>query len=181
MYKNLDESKIGAGLSDLDELARQQSFIEKSKTIVSELEKEKGSPLTCHVATFGCQMNARDSEKLLGILIQAGYVPIESEDADLVIYNTCTVRDNANQKVYGRLGVLNGFKKKNPYMKIAMCGCMTQEPSAVEKIKTSYPFVDLIFGTHNIFTFAELLYRLLTEHKSWKIYPSNENINIKPV
>jgi len=165
MYKNLDKTKIGAGLSDLDELARQQSFIEKSKTIVSELIKQKGSPLTCHVATFGCQMNARDSEKLLGILIQAGYVPIESEDADLVIYNTCTVRDNANQKVYGRLGVLNGFKKKNPYMKIAMCGCMTQEPSAVEKIKTSYPFVDLIFGTHNIFTFAELLYRLLTEKK----------------
>ena len=86
-----------------------------------------------------------------------GYEIIEDENADFVIYNTCTVRDNANQRVYGRLGVLNGYKKKNPHMKIALCGCMMQEPSVIEKIKTSYRFVDLIFGTHNIFKFAELL------------------------
>ncbi len=165
MYSNLDQTKIGAGLSDLDELARQQAYIEEAKKLVSELSDNKGSALTCHVATFGCQMNARDSEKLLGILIEAGYQPIDTEDADLVVYNTCTVRDNANQKVYGRLGVLNGKKKKNPLMKIALCGCMTQEPSAVEKIKTSYPFVDLIFGTHNIFTFAELLCKMLKSDK----------------
>lgn len=165
MYSNLDKTKIGAGLSDLDELARQKAYIEEAKTLVAKIAGEKGSPLTCHVATFGCQMNARDSEKLLGILIEAGYQPIETEDADLVVYNTCTVRDNANQKVYGRLGVLNGKKKKNPLMKIALCGCMTQEPSAVEKIKTSYPFVDLIFGTHNIFTFAELLCKMLKADK----------------
>ena len=165
MYSNLDKTKIGAGLSDLDELARQKAYIEEAKTLVAKISDEKGSPLTCHVATFGCQMNARDSEKLLGILIEAGYQPIETEDADLVVYNTCTVRDNANQKVYGRLGVLNGKKKKNPLMKIALCGCMTQEPSAVEKIKTSYPFVDLIFGTHNIFTFAELLCKMLKADK----------------
>ena len=165
MYSNLDKTKIGAGLSDLDELARQKAYIEEAKGLVAKIADEKGSSLTCHVATFGCQMNARDSEKLLGILIEAGYRPIETEDADLVVYNTCTVRDNANQKVYGRLGVLNGKKKKNPLMKIALCGCMTQEPSAVEKIKTSYPFVDLIFGTHNIFTFAELLCKMLKADK----------------
>lgn len=165
MYSNLDKNKIAAGLSDLDELARQQAYIEEAKGLVTKLAGEKGSSLTCHVATFGCQMNARDSEKLLGILIEAGYQPIDTEDADLVVYNTCTVRDNANQKVYGRLGVLNGKKKKNPLMKIALCGCMTQEPSAVEKIKTSYPFVDLIFGTHNIFTFAELLCKMLKSDK----------------
>ena len=102
-------------------------------------------------------MNARDSEKLVGILEKVGYEIIEDENADFVIYNTCTVRDNANQRVYGRLGVLNGYKKKNPHMKIALCGCMMQEPSVIEKIKTSYRFVDLIFGTHNIFKFAELL------------------------
>ena len=165
MYSNLDKTKIAAGLSDLDELARQQAYIEEAKGLVAKIAEEKGSLLTCHVATFGCQMNARDSEKLLGILMEAGYQPIETEDADLVVYNTCTVRDNANQKVYGRLGVLNGKKKKNPLMKIALCGCMTQEPSAVEKIKTSYPFVDLIFGTHNIFTFAELLCKMLKADK----------------
>lgn len=165
MYSNLDQTSIAAGLADLDELARQQAFIEEAKVQVADLSVQKGSMLTCHVATFGCQMNARDSEKLLGILIEAGYQPIDSEDADLVVYNTCTVRDNANQKVYGRLGVLNGKKKKNPFMKIALCGCMTQEPSAVEKIQTSYPFVDLIFGTHNIFTFAELLCQMLKSEK----------------
>jgi len=102
-------------------------------------------------------MNARDSEKLVGILEQVGYEITEDENSDFVIYNTCTVRDNANQKVYGRLGVLNGYKKKNPDMKIALCGCMMQEPAVIEKIRTSYNFVDLIFGTHNIFKFAELL------------------------
>ena len=102
-------------------------------------------------------MNARDSEKLSGILREAGYVETESEDADFVIYNTCTVRENANLRVYGRLGVLHGYKKKNPHMKIALCGCMMQEATVVEKLQKSYRFVDLIFGTHNIFKFAELL------------------------
>ena len=101
--------------------------------------------------------DARDSEKLSGILREAGYVETESEDADFVIYNTCTVRENANLRVYGRLGVLHGYKKKNPNMKIALCGCMMQEATVVEKLQKSYRFVDLIFGTHNIFKFAELL------------------------
>ena len=103
-------------------------------------------------------MNARDSEKLTGILEQIGYVEEEEENqADFVIYNTCTVRENANQKVYGDLGQLNRVKKKNPHMLIGLCGCMMQEPEVVEKLKKSYRFVDLIFGTHNIFKFAELV------------------------
>ncbi|MBO5624044.1 MAG: tRNA (N6-isopentenyl adenosine(37)-C2)-methylthiotransferase MiaB, partial [Butyrivibrio sp.] len=81
----------------------------------------------------------------------------ESEDADFVIYNTCTVRDNADQRVFGRLGQCSNHKKSNPHMKIAICGCMMQEQEAVEKIQKSYRFVDLIFGTHNIYKFAELL------------------------
>ena len=102
-------------------------------------------------------MNARDSEKLLGILTDICYVETEDEHADFVIYNTCTVRENANNKVYGRLGYLSNFKKKNPHMMIALCGCMMQEPTVVEKIRKSYRFVDLVFGTHNIYKFAELL------------------------
>ena len=102
-------------------------------------------------------MNARDSEKLCGILETAGYVPAENEEADFVIYNTCTVRENANNKVYGRLGYLHKLKQKNPAMQIALCGCMMQEQKVVEKLKKSYRFVDLIFGTHNIYKFAELL------------------------
>ena len=114
-------------------------------------------------------MNARDSEKLIGILEEAGYEVIENEDADFVIFNTCTVRDNANQRVYGRLGVLHGYKRRNPQMKIALCGCMMQENSVIEKIRKSYSFVDLIFGTHNIFKFAELLYNTLAEKQGMVI------------
>lgn len=142
----------------VEEPERQFYYMAKCQSYVKELAGRLGHTPTCCVTTFGCQMNARDSEKLVGILETIGYEIIEDENADFVIYNTCTVRDNANQRVYGRLGVLNGFKRKNPHMKIALCGCMMQEASVIEKIKTSYRFVDLIFGTHNIYKFAELLY-----------------------
>ncbi len=140
-----------------EELSRQFSYIEKAKGYVEEVSRQLNRKPTCCVTTFGCQMNARDSEKLVGILEAVGYEMIESENADFVIFNTCTVRDNANQRVYGRLGELNGHKRHNPHMKIALCGCMMQEPTVIEKIQKSYPFVNLIFGTHNIFKFAELL------------------------
>ncbi len=143
-------------ITDAESL-RQLEFIEKAKAYVADKEKELGRKLTACVVTFGCQMNARDSEKLLAILHLVGYEESESENADFVIYNTCTVRDNADQRVYGRLGACSNFKKKNPDMKIALCGCMMQEQTAVEKIQKSYRFVDLIFGTHNIYKFAELL------------------------
>lgn len=151
--KNQITEKMGVQ----EEMGRQLYFMEKAGKYVESLAAELGRKPTCCVTTFGCQMNARDSEKLAGILEGAGYELTEDEGADFVIFNTCTVRDNANQRVYGRLGHLNSLKKKNPHKKIALCGCMMQEPSAVEKIKSSYRFVDLIFGTHNIYKFAELL------------------------
>lgn len=147
------------------EPARQQYFTEKCAELVSERSKSLGRPLTCCINTFGCQMNARDSEKLLGILEKMGFEESDSEKSDLVLYNTCTVRDNANQKVYGRLGQLGSIKKKNPSMLIGLCGCMMQESAVVEKIKKSYPFVDLIFGTHNIYKLAETMYNRLTGKK----------------
>ena len=140
-----------------EEPQRQYYFIKKAQQYVQKESEKLGRPLTANITTFGCQMNARDSEKLSGILRKVGYVETESEDADFVIYNTCTVRENANLRVYGRLGVLHGYKKKNPHMKIALCGCMMQEETVVAKLQKSYRFVDLIFGTHNIFKFAELL------------------------
>ena len=136
---------------------RQYYFIKKCREIVKKKSEELGRPLYACSVCMGCQMNARDSEKLSGILESIGYSLTEDENADFVIYNTCTVRDNANQRVYGRLGHINSLKKKNPHMKAALCGCMMQEPSVIEKIKKSYRFVDLIFGTHNIYKFAELL------------------------
>lgn len=143
-----------------DEAQLQREYINKACSYVSDFQNQIGHKPTACVTTFGCQMNARDSEKLAGILKEVGFDLTEDENADFVIYNTCTVRDNANQRVYGRLGFLHSMKKKNPYKKIALCGCMMQEPSVIEKIKTSYRFVDLIFGTHNIFKFAELLCRM---------------------
>ena len=142
----------------VSEPERQYYYIEKAKAYLEKMSEAAGRPLTFCVTTFGCQMNARDSEKLTGILERIGYVEESDEEkADFVIYNTCTVRENANQRVYGRLGQLGRIKKKNPHMMIALCGCMMQEPEVVEKLKKSYRFVDLIFGTHNIFKFAELL------------------------
>ncbi len=117
------------------------------------------------VVTFGCQMNARDSEKLEGVLEAVGLMRTENEDSDFTLYNTCTVRENANQRVYGRLGHLGALKKKHPGMMIGLCGCMMQESHVVEKIKKSYRFVDLIFGTHNIFKLAELLTERLARGK----------------
>ena len=153
---NLDNIDL-AQPAPQEEPQRQFYFICKVRSYVRELTEKLGRRPTCCVTTFGCQMNARDSEKLVGILEQAGYEISENEKADFVIFNTCTVRDNANQRVYGRLGELNGYKRRNPNMKIALCGCMMQEPSVIEKLKKSYSFVDLIFGTHNIYKFAELL------------------------
>lgn len=144
-------------VSGEEETRRQFEYIKKARAYVAKKEEELGRKLTFCVHTFGCQMNARDSEKLVGILEQIGYVESEDEHSDFVLYNTCTVRENANNKVYGRLGYLSGYKKKNPNMKIALCGCMMQEEVVVEKIKKSYRSVDLIFGTHNLYKFAELL------------------------
>ena len=142
---------------------RQQYFMAHAKEQLHILEENLGRPLTCCINTFGCQMNARDSEKLLGILETIGYQAVETEDADFVLYNTCTVRENANLRVYGRLGQLGARKKKHPHMMIALCGCMMQEKEVVEKIKKTYRFVDLIFGTHNIFKLAELVSLCLEE------------------
>ncbi len=158
MQNTFDLNAIDLSLeAPLTEPERQQWFMKKAKQLIQEKSRELGRPLTAMVKTFGCQMNERDSEKLRGILQTAGYELTEQEEADFVLYNTCTVRENANLKVYGRLGYLGGLKKKNSHMIIALCGCMMQEPEVVEKIRRSYRFVDLIFGTHNIYKFAELL------------------------
>ena len=157
--KTLDLDSIDLSLeAPLEEPARQYYFMAKARKYVKAMSEKLDRPLFSVVKTFGCQMNARDSEKLAGILEQIGYRMVDEETrADFVIYNTCTVRDNANQRVYGRLGALNHQKKANPYLKIALCGCMMQEAAVIEKIQKSYRFVDLIFGTHNIYKLAELL------------------------
>ena len=119
------------------------------------------------IETWGCQMNEEDSEKLSGMLINLGYISSKKrEDADIIIFNTCCVRENAELKVYGNLGELKALKRKKPDLKIAVCGCMMQQSSMAQKLIKRYPFVDIIFGTHNAYKFPEYLNRCIQEEKS---------------
>ena len=148
-------------LIDMEQLKtesqRQYDYMEQMKSWVAKKSQELGRPLTCHCTTFGCQMNEKDSEKLLGILETIGYQEVDTEEADLLLFNTCTVRENANTKLYGHLGQVKKMKERNPHMMIGLCGCMMQEPHVIEKIQKSYRFVDIVFGTYNIFKLAQLL------------------------
>ena len=159
MYNEIDLDKIDITLGPpAKEPARQYYFIAKCREWVRDFEQRNGRVPNSCVTTFGCQMNARDSEKLEGVLKQAGFAAEPDErKADFVIFNTCTVRENANQRLYGRLGQLGRSRKRNPDMKIALCGCMMQEAGVLEKLKKNYSFVSLVFGTHNIYKFPELL------------------------
>ena len=112
-----------------------------------------------YIATFGCQMNAHDSEKLAGMLAQMGYAPAAGEkDADVIVYNTCCVRENAENKVYGKLGYLKHLKAAKPHLKIALCGCMMQQDAVLEKLQRVYRHVDVIFGTYNLDRLPQLLH-----------------------
>ena len=159
------------------ETERQLSFIDLARTLCEQKAGTAGRPLTYCLTTFGCQMNEKQSEAVAGIMDEIGYKRQESEEADVVIYNTCTVRENANLKVYGRLGHLHNLKDRNPGMKIILFGCMMQEPHVVEKIRKSYPFVDLVFGTHNIFNFADLFYdMILSDGQIFDIWEGTDQI-----
>jgi len=141
-----------------EEAERQRAAIERLKT---RRETDENCTQTYFIQTMGCQMNARDSEKLKGILETIGCREVPENEADLVIYNTCCVRENAESRVYGRLGYLKSLKKRNPRLKIALCGCMMQEKTVIEKLQKSYPEVDLVFGTYNLYRFPELMEAML--------------------
>ena len=133
---------------------------------------------TYKIVTFGCQMNARDSEKLAGVLENKGFTEVPDEEtADIVIFNTCTVRENANQKLYGHIGQLKKSYLENKNKIIGICGCMMQEKDEVEKIVIKYPQVKLIFGTHNIDEFGNLIEEVIhTNNRVIKVYDKSENI-----
>ncbi len=123
-------------------------YYNSSMDTVKEYARRKG--LRYHVITYGCQMNDHESEKLCGILEHAGYTKSTgSEDADLILFNTCCIRDNAEQKVYGNIGALKKQKEENPALLLIVSGCMTQQKEAAKKMARVFPFVDIILGTHN--------------------------------
>lgn len=146
-------------LPSAEELKRQQGFIDLVRAENERFEAEQGRKKKMLIVTFGCQMNAHDSEKLLGMLTEMGYIKADNEeDADFIIYNTCCVRENAENKVYGNLGYLKHIKAEKPDLKIALCGCMMQQPTVLETIRKKYKHVDIVFGTFNLYKLPELMY-----------------------
>ena len=144
------------------DLAVQRDFQKKIKEM---FDAREAHPVAC-VDTFGCQQNVADGQKLMGMLQEMGFTLTEEpKEADLVILNTCAVREHAEDRVFGNLGVLTHAKKENPEMVICLCGCMAQEPRVSERIKKSYPHVNLVFGPHALWKFPELLWRVYDRRK----------------
>ena len=131
------------------------------KYIVKKIKKMYNDVMFYHITTFGCQMNVHESEKLAGVLSARGFLPAENqEDADVIIFNTCAIREGAEDRAIGNVGSLKKLKKQFPNKIIAICGCMTQQKEVSERIYKTFPFVDIIFGTKNLDKFEEFLDRI---------------------
>ena len=145
-----------------EELERQFSYCDK----IAALWSQRGVTPKAYVETYGCQQNEADSEKLRGYLTQCGYAIVEeAEGADVVVMNTCAIREHAEQRVFGNLGALTHTKRRHPEQKIFLCGCMAGEDKVVSRIKTSFPHVDGVFSTHHLWQFPEILCTVLTGKK----------------
>ena len=150
-----------------EEWAETEAYTIKLKELNAEFAQKNGRQRLVHTKTYGCQQNVNDTERIRGLLEMSGFGFTDDEDtADVVIYNTCAVRENAEQKVFGRLGLLKHKKEKNPDMIIGICGCMVQQEHIAEKIREKYPHINLIFGTHTLWYMPKLLYRAITEGKN---------------
>ena len=148
-------------LSD-DQLARQRQYTQQ----VRAMHAGRSTFPRALVDTFGCQQNEADSELLRGMLSAMGFAFTDrAEDADVVVLNTCAIREHAEQRVYGNLGTLTHTKKANPEQVICLCGCMAQRPEVAEKVRNSYRHVDLVFGPQALWRFPELLYRVYTSRR----------------
>lgn len=148
----------------LEELSRQRLFIND----VAEMMKvrARGPVPVAYVRTYGCQQNVADGEKIKGLLSEMGFSFADSpEDADFILFNTCAVREHAEDRVFGNVGALKNIKRRHPSTIIAVCGCMTEQERVVERFKKSYPFVNLVFGTHVIHRLPEMLYTAITDSK----------------
>ena len=124
------------------------------------------TPPLAYIHSFGCQQNVNDGEKIKGVLADVGFGLCDApEQADLILFNTCAVREHAEQRVFGNVGALKSLKEKKPRLIIGLCGCMAQQPTVVDKLRQSYPFVDLVFGVNAIDTLPQLLVQKLTGGK----------------
>lgn len=175
-----------------EDILRQQIFINNLREYNEDFYKVNNRWMTYFIQTYGCQMNEHDSETISGMFeLMKMSEADDPEDADIIIYNTCAVRENAELKVYGNLHLLKKIKEKDPHRIIAVCGCMMQQPHVVEEIKKKYPHVSLIFGTHNVYKLPEFIHGILSENKDliidvWDIdgkivegLPTNRKYDIK--
>lgn len=144
----------------IEELNKQKEYTELVKTVLSSRFPDKKP--RAYVHTYGCQGNVADGEKLQGMLYEMGFTfTFDLNSADFVLYNTCAIREHAEDRVFGNVGALKPIKKENPELIIALCGCMMQQKQVADKIKNSYPFVDIVFGTHVSHRLPEFIYRSL--------------------
>lgn len=156
------------------ELDRQLPFVEQVKTYYAD--RYDRLPLAC-VRTFGCQQNVSDSEHIKGMLAQMGFGFTESPDeADLILFNTCAVREHASDRVFGNVGALKHIKRRRPDVLIAVCGCMVQQEHVAKKFQESYPFVGLVFGTHVIHQLPQLLWEALNSHRQLSVTPTDDGV-----
>lgn len=156
------------------QLLQQKDYAEQVRALLEELYPV--SPLA-YVHSYGCQGNVSDGEKLKGMLADMGYgFCDQAEQADLVLFNTCAIRENAEDRIFGNVGALKRWKAQSPKHKLLLCGCMMQQPHIVEKLKQSYPYVDLIFGTHVIHQLPELLLSVLQQHKRVFYTPESDGV-----
>lgn len=159
----MDSFKLKTATVPQTELDIQKEFCKKVRSVISK--RYDPAPLAC-VVTYGCQQNVADSEKIKGMLHEMGYgFTEERTKAQLILFNTCAVREHAEDRVFGNVGALKKYKHEHPGVVIACCGCMMQQQHIAEKIKKSFPFVDLVFGTHVIHQLPGLLYKTLTGKK----------------
>ena len=151
MYKTANTAEI---------TAEQSAYAKRTAALAFKIYGK--TPKAC-VVTFGCQQNVSDSERLKGMLTESGYIMTEDiTDAQFIIFNTCAVREHAEDRVYGNIGTTKALKKENPDIIVAVCGCMAQRQSVAEKIKRSYPYVDMVFGTQVQYRLPEFIYKRLS-------------------
>ncbi|MGB7595821.1 MAG: tRNA (N6-isopentenyl adenosine(37)-C2)-methylthiotransferase MiaB [Erysipelotrichaceae bacterium] len=174
----MNENYTLPNLKNAQKRTHDASSIERSLFHIDEQAKNLGVGRKYFLRTYGCQANERDGQTIRGILEEMGYLPVmEADSADLIILNTCAVRKNAEDKVFGEIGQLKRFKLKNPDLMFVVCGCMAQEEEVVQTILAKHPHIDLIFGTHNIHRLPDLLYKAtLTRERVIEVYSQEGDV-----
>ena len=181
----INENWTIPNLKEAKQRTKKQAVIEKSLFNIPYEVAQLGVGRNYYLRTYGCQANERDGETIAGILEAMHFTPVKNvEDADLILLNTCAIRQNAEDKVLGELASLKRLRKTNPDLLFGLCGCMAQEEEVVKTIIEKYPHVDLVFGTHNIHRLPTLLYQaMMSKERTIEVFSTEgeviENLPVK--